>query len=147
MAIASASGELRARVVIVRLAYSWYVKLIFSDTSKSIIAFAQKKMINGINIVTIEFKFENKIGYPYFFTYMNKGNYAPIPQSFLDLIGPENFMKYDLKNENSLVDSYLSVGPYTYIKSNKNEILFFWLIIRTFYSNGIITLQYEIFYM
>lgn len=71
----------------------------------------------------IEFKFENKIGYPYFFAYMNKGNYAPIPQSFLDLIGPENFMKYDLKNENSLVDNYLSVGPYTYIKSNKNEIL------------------------
>jgi len=71
----------------------------------------------------IEFKFENKIGYPYFFTYMNKGNYAPIPQSFLDLIGPENFMKYDLKNENSLVDNYLSIGPYTYAKSNKNEIL------------------------
>ena len=59
MAIASASGELRARVVIVRLAYSEYVKLTFSDTNRSIIAFAQKKMINGINIVTIEFKFEN----------------------------------------------------------------------------------------
>jgi hypothetical protein len=71
----------------------------------------------------IEFKFENKVGYPYFFTYMNLGNFAPIPQSFLDLIGPENFMKYDLENENSLVDNYLSVGPYTYAKSNKNEIL------------------------
>ena len=71
----------------------------------------------------IEFKFENKISYPYFFTYMNLGNFAPIPQSFLDLIGPENFMKYDLEKENSLVDNYLSVGPYTYAKSNKNEIL------------------------
>ena len=30
---------------------------------------------------------------------MNLGNFAPIPQSFLDLIGPENFMKYDLEKE------------------------------------------------
>jgi len=59
MAIARANGEFRAKVVIVRLAYSEYVKLIFSDTNRSIIAFAQKKMINGMKIVTIEFKFEN----------------------------------------------------------------------------------------
>ena len=39
------------------------------------------------------------------------------------VIGPENFMKYDLKNENSLVDNYLSVGPYTYAKSNKKKLV------------------------
>lgn len=59
IAIASANGELRASVVIVRLAYSGYVKLIFSDTSKSIMVLARKNMINGMNIVMIEFRLPN----------------------------------------------------------------------------------------
>lgn len=60
IAMASANGELRAKVVIVKLAYSAYVKLIFSDNNKSIIVFTMKNMINGMNIVTIEFKFSNR---------------------------------------------------------------------------------------
>lgn len=59
IAIASANGELRASVVIVRLAYSSYVKLIFSDNSKSMIVFDMKNMISGINIVKTEFKLSN----------------------------------------------------------------------------------------
>ena len=62
IAIARARGELRARVVIVRLAYSEYVKLIFSLKSKSIIMFAVKNIISGMNIVAIEPKFENSNG-------------------------------------------------------------------------------------
>ena len=59
IAMASANGELRASVVMVRLAYSSYVKLIFSDSNKSIIVFVIKKIINGMNIVKTEFKFLN----------------------------------------------------------------------------------------
>ena len=59
IAIASARGELRASVVIVRLAYSEYVKLIFSDISKSIIALTAKNMVNGMNIVIIELRLLN----------------------------------------------------------------------------------------
>ena len=59
IAIARANGELRAKVVIVRLAYSSYVKFIFSDSSKSIIMFTAKNMINGTNIVKTESKFSN----------------------------------------------------------------------------------------
>ena len=59
IAIASANGEFRARVVIVRLAYSEYVKLIFSAKSKSIIVFALKNKINGMNIVITEFRFSS----------------------------------------------------------------------------------------
>lgn len=59
IAIARANGELRASVVIVRLAYSAYVKLIFSDINRSIVALTMKNTINGMNIVIIEFKFEN----------------------------------------------------------------------------------------
>ncbi len=58
IAIASASGELRASVVIVRLAYSEYVKFIFSDSNRSIIVFAIKNIINekdGNNIESIIF--------------------------------------------------------------------------------------------
>ena len=59
IAIARANGELRASVVIVKLAYSSYVKLIFSLNNKSIIVFTIKKIISGINIVKTEFKFLN----------------------------------------------------------------------------------------
>ena len=59
IAIASASGELRASVVIVKLAYSLYVKLIFWDTNKSISRVIVKKRINGINITIIVFTFSN----------------------------------------------------------------------------------------
>ena len=59
IAIARANGELRASVVIVRLAYSSYVKLIFSDNSKSMMVFAVKNMISGMNIVKTEFKLSN----------------------------------------------------------------------------------------
>ena len=59
IAMASANGELRASVVMVKLAYSSYVKLIFSDSNKSIIVFVIKNMINGMNIVKIELKFLN----------------------------------------------------------------------------------------
>ena len=58
-AIASANGELRAKVVIVRLAYSSYVKLIFSDNNKSIIVFETKNIINGMNIVKTESRLSN----------------------------------------------------------------------------------------
>lgn len=60
IAIANANGELRASVVIVRLAYSAYVKWIFSDKSKSIMAFAPKKIIRGRKIVIIELRLANK---------------------------------------------------------------------------------------
>ena len=60
IAIASASGELRASVVIVRMAYSEYVKFIFSDSNRSIIVFAIKNIINGMNIEITEFKLSNK---------------------------------------------------------------------------------------
>ena len=59
IAMAKANGEFRANVVIVRLAYSEYVKLIFSDTSKSITVFVMKNMINGTNIFTTESRFAN----------------------------------------------------------------------------------------
>ena len=59
MAIAKANGELRANVVIVKLAYSSYVKLIFSDSNKSIITLTMKNRINGMKIVTTEFKLLN----------------------------------------------------------------------------------------
>ena len=59
IAIANASGELRASVVIVKLAYSGYVKFIFSDINKSTMTLTVKNMINGMNIVIIESKFEN----------------------------------------------------------------------------------------
>ena len=52
IAIARANGEFLASVVMVRLAYSEYVKLIFSEIKRSIIALAVKKMIRGMNIVT-----------------------------------------------------------------------------------------------
>lgn len=61
IAIASANGELRASVVIVKLAYSSYVKLICSLNNKSIIVLVIKKAINGINIVKTEFKFSNNV--------------------------------------------------------------------------------------
>ena len=61
IAIASANGELRANVVIVRLAYSGYVKLIFSDNNKSIMTLTPKKMINGINIEIMEFRLSNNM--------------------------------------------------------------------------------------
>lgn len=59
MAIARANGELRARVVIVRLAYSGYVKLIFSHINKSIMALVAKKIASGINIFTRASRFLN----------------------------------------------------------------------------------------
>lgn len=59
IAIAKASGELRANVVIVKLAYSSYVKLIFSDNNKSIIALVAKNITRGTKITTIESKFVN----------------------------------------------------------------------------------------
>ena len=59
IAIANANGELRANVVMVKLAYSEYVKLIFSDNNKSIIALATKNIMSGINIVITESKFAN----------------------------------------------------------------------------------------
>lgn len=60
IAIASANGELRASVVIVRLAYSEYVKFIFSLKSKSMMVFAVKNMINGMNIIITELKLSSK---------------------------------------------------------------------------------------
>ena len=57
--MASANGELRANVVIVRLAYSEYVKLIFSDSNRSITVLTMKNMINGTNKVAMEFRFSN----------------------------------------------------------------------------------------
>ena len=57
--MASANGELRASVVIVRLAYSSYVKWICSLNNKSMRVVAIKKIINGINIVKTEFKCPN----------------------------------------------------------------------------------------
>ena len=60
-AIASAKGELRASVVMVRLAYSSYVKLIFSESNRSIIVFVEKNIIRGMNIFKTEFKLFNNI--------------------------------------------------------------------------------------
>ena len=54
IAMASASGEFRASVVIVRLAYSGYVKLIFSDTKRSMMTLMLKNMIKGMKIVTTD---------------------------------------------------------------------------------------------
>ena len=59
IAIASAKGELRAKVVMVRLAYSEYVKLIFSHSNKSRMTFVAKKRISGMKIAITEFKFVN----------------------------------------------------------------------------------------
>lgn len=59
IAMASANGELRASVVIVKLAYSSYVKLICSLNNKSIIVFVAKKIINGMNNIKSEFKLDN----------------------------------------------------------------------------------------
>ena len=59
IAIASAKGELRASVVMVRLTYSGYVNLIFLDKNKSITVFTAKKIINGMNMIIIEFRFSN----------------------------------------------------------------------------------------
>ena len=60
-AMASANGELRARVVIVRLAYSSYVKLICCDNNKSMIVFVAKNAVNGMNIVKTEFRLSKRI--------------------------------------------------------------------------------------
>lgn len=59
IAMANANGEFLANVVMVRLAYSEYVKLIFSDNNKSIIVFIMKNMINGMKISSTESKFTN----------------------------------------------------------------------------------------
>ena len=59
IAIARANGELRANVVMVKLAYSSYVKFIFSDNSKSMIVLAAKNIINGMKIVKTESKLLN----------------------------------------------------------------------------------------
>ena len=59
IAIARANGEFRARVVMVRLAYSEYVKLIFSDIIRLMVILTTKKTINGTNIITIESTFSN----------------------------------------------------------------------------------------
>lgn len=61
IAIASANGEFRASVVMVRLAYSSYVKLIFCDSNRSIIVFVAKNIIRGMNIFKSEFKLSNSI--------------------------------------------------------------------------------------
>ena len=60
IAMAKAKGELRASVVIVRLAYSSYVKLICWDNNKSIIVFMAKKTINGMKIVKTVFKLSKR---------------------------------------------------------------------------------------
>lgn len=59
IAMASASGELRASVVIVKLAYSEYVKLIFSDNNRSKTVLTMKNRIKGINRTAMEFKLSN----------------------------------------------------------------------------------------
>ena len=69
----------------------------------------------------LEFEYVDEMTPFYAMYYITSSLYMPIPQSFLDLVTPQNYLSYNLNATETPLDNSLSLGSYTVEAWNQDQ--------------------------